>query len=77
MMPLSQDRHKCCCLPQNIRRNRLPGFNVALSPRSAINKYSLNLVSSDAKLFLSTLGEKTGIIGNCLIARNKLLNLAP
>jgi predicted NBD/HSP70 family sugar kinase len=50
------------------------GDYIYLPIRSAINKYSLSLVNSDTQLFLSQLGEKAGVIGGCLIARNKLLS---
>lgn len=53
------------------------GDYIYLPVRSAINKYSLNLVNSDTKLCMSQLGEKAGIIGSCLIARNKLLTTTP
>lgn len=49
------------------------GDYIYLPIRSAINKYSLSLVNSDTKLFVSQLGEKAGVIGGCLIARSKLL----
>jgi glucokinase-like ROK family protein len=51
------------------------GDYLRLPVRSAINKYSLSLVNNDTQLKLSKLGEKAGIIGACLIARNKLLGL--
>ena len=49
------------------------GDYLRLPTRSAINKYSLSLVNSDTELKLSKLGEKAGILGACLIARNKIL----
>ncbi|SDC50064.1 Sugar kinase of the NBD/HSP70 family, may contain an N-terminal HTH domain [Niabella drilacis] len=49
------------------------GDYIFLPVKSALNKYSLNLVSQDTKLVVSELGEKAGLIGGCLIARNKLL----
>jgi len=51
------------------------GDYIRLAIRSAINKYSLSLVSTDTQLKLSKLGEKAGVIGACLIARNKVLGL--
>ncbi len=51
------------------------GDYIYLPIRSALNKYSLSLVNSDSKLVLSKLGEKAGVIGGCLFARNKLLSL--
>jgi glucokinase-like ROK family protein len=49
------------------------GDFLRLPTRSAINKYSLSLVNTDTELKLSKLGEKAGILGACLIARNKIL----
>ena len=51
------------------------GDYLRLPVRSAINKYSLSLVNTDTQLKLSKLGEKAGVIGACLIARNKVLCL--
>ena len=49
------------------------GDYIKLPIKSALNKYSLNLVSSDTKLMLSKLGENAGVIGSGLMARNSLL----
>ncbi|RZJ79617.1 MAG: ROK family protein, partial [Chryseobacterium sp.] len=51
------------------------GEYIRLPIKSAINKYSLSLVSSDTQLKVSQLGEKAGIIGACLLVRDRLLNL--
>lgn len=51
------------------------GEYIRLPIKSAINKYSLSLVSSDTQLRVSQLGEKAGIIGACLLVRDRLLNL--
>lgn len=51
------------------------GDYIRLPIRSAVNKYSLSLVNTDTQLKLSKLGEKAGVIGACLIARNKVLGL--
>jgi predicted NBD/HSP70 family sugar kinase len=48
---------------------------IRLPIKSAINKYSLNLVNNDTQLKMSKLGEKAGIIGACLLVRNKVLSL--
>ena len=48
---------------------------IRLPIKSAINKYSLNLVSHDTELKMSKLGEEAGIIGACLLVRNKVLSL--
>ena len=45
---------------------------VRLPIRSALNKYSLSLVANDSQLKMSKLGEKAGVIGGCLMARNKV-----
>jgi len=51
------------------------GEYIRLPIKSAINKYSLSLVSGDTQLKVSALGEQAGIIGACLLVRNRLLNL--
>jgi predicted NBD/HSP70 family sugar kinase len=50
------------------------GDYIRLPAKSALNKYSLNLVSGDTELKMSKLGEKAGVTGGCLIARNKVLS---
>jgi glucokinase-like ROK family protein len=47
--------------------------HIRLPIRSAMNKYSLSLVSNDSALKMSRLGERAGIIGACLLVRNKVL----
>jgi predicted NBD/HSP70 family sugar kinase len=49
------------------------GDYIRLPIRSALNKYSLSLVNNDTQVKLSKLGEKAGLMGGCLIARNNLL----
>lgn len=49
------------------------GDYLRLPARSALNKYSLSLVNNDTQVKLSKLGEKAGVMGGCLIARNKVL----
>jgi glucokinase-like ROK family protein len=49
------------------------GDYLRLPIRSAVNKYSLSLVNNDTQLKISKLGEKAGVMGGCLIARNKVL----
>jgi glucokinase-like ROK family protein len=49
------------------------GDYLRLPVRSALNKYSLSLVNNDTQLKNSKLGEKAGVMGACLIARNKIL----
>jgi predicted NBD/HSP70 family sugar kinase len=48
---------------------------ILLPIKSAVNKYSLILVSKDTKLKISKLGDKCGIIGACMLARSKTLGL--
>jgi predicted NBD/HSP70 family sugar kinase len=50
------------------------GDYIKLPIRSALNKFSLSLVNSDTQLRLTKLGEKAGVMGGCLMARNKLLS---
>lgn len=45
---------------------------LRLPVRASIHKYSLNLVSRDMELKMSTLGSKAGVIGACHILRDKL-----
>jgi glucokinase-like ROK family protein len=49
------------------------GDYIRLPVKSALNKYSLNLVSSDTQLLISKLGEKAGVMGGSLLARNRSL----
>ena len=48
---------------------------LLLPIKSAINKYSLILVSKDTKIKISKLGEKCGVIGACMLVRSKTLGL--
>jgi predicted NBD/HSP70 family sugar kinase len=50
------------------------GDYIRLPARSTLNKYSLGLVNNDTVLKFSTMGEKAGVIGGCLNARNKIIN---
>jgi predicted NBD/HSP70 family sugar kinase len=49
---------------------------IRLPIKSAINKYSLSLVNQDTILKMSKLGERAGLIGACLLVRNRLLSLS-
>lgn len=51
------------------------GAYIRLPVKSAIQKYSLSLISNDTELKMSALGERAGIIGACLLVRNRLLAL--
>ncbi len=48
---------------------------ILLPIKSAINKFSLILVSKDTKLRLSRLGDKCGVTGACMLVRSKTLGL--
>ena len=48
------------------------GDLIRLPIKSALSKYSLSLVNNDTKLKMSKLGEKAGVMGGCLIARNNV-----
>lgn len=47
------------------------GF-VLLPIRSAVRKYSLNLVNKDSQIVLSKLKNRAGIVGACMVGRNRL-----
>lgn len=49
------------------------GELLLLPTKTALNKYSLNLVNNDSSIILSNFSDKAGLIGTCLIAREKLL----
>jgi glucokinase-like ROK family protein len=53
------------------------GDIIRLPVKSALNKYSLSLVNNDTKLKLTKLGEKAGVMGGCLIARNNVFLSRP
>lgn len=48
---------------------------IRLPIKSAINKFSLNLVNTDTELKMSQLGKKAGVVGACLLVRNKVLSI--
>jgi glucokinase-like ROK family protein len=52
------------------------GELIKLPIRSALNKYTLGLVNNDTQLKLSRLGERAGVMGGCLIARDRVLSSA-
>ncbi|SFC58588.1 ROK family protein (putative glucokinase) [Parapedobacter composti] len=49
------------------------GDYIKLPIKNALNKYSLSLVNNDTQLTISQLGDKAGIIGACLLVRDRLL----
>ncbi|WP_266202721.1 ROK family transcriptional regulator [Pontibacter kalidii] len=52
------------------------GEYIRLPIKSAVNRCSLSLVNNDTTFKLSKLGNRAGVIGACLLARNRLLDLA-
>ena len=51
------------------------GDYLMLPLRSAIKKYSLNLVNKDSSIKVSKLGDKAGLLGASLLARSKFIGL--
>ena len=51
------------------------GDYLLLPIKSAINKYSLTLVSRETDVRLSRLGDMAGVTGACMLVRGKTLNL--
>jgi transcriptional regulator of PTS gene len=51
------------------------GDYLYLPIKTALNKYSLSLVNNDSQLKMSKLGERAGIMGACLLVRNRLLEI--
>ena len=51
------------------------GDYLILPLRSAIKKYSLNLVNKDSSIKVSKLGDKAGLVGASLLARSKFIGL--
>ena len=43
--------------------------------KSSVKKYSLNIVNKDSEIVLSKLQEKAGVVGACMLARNKMFEL--
>lgn len=53
----------------------LTGDYLYLPIKSSVKKHSLNLVSKDTGIKLSKLGDLTGVVGACMLARSKVLGL--
>lgn len=53
----------------------LTGDYITQPIRTAIHKYSLNLVSKDSTIVTSKLKDKAGVIGACMMARSKMFNV--
>ena len=54
----------------------LAGDYILLPIKSAVKKYSLNLVNKDTEIKLSKLGEKAGAVGAGLLARERVLGFS-
>jgi predicted NBD/HSP70 family sugar kinase len=52
------------------------GDYIRLPLLSALNKYSLSLVSNDTALKVSSLGNRAGVLGACLLVQHKFLSTA-
>jgi glucokinase-like ROK family protein len=50
------------------------GDIIKLPIQSAINKYSLSIVNNDTEIKISSLGERAGVMGACLLVREKLFS---
>lgn len=53
----------------------ITGDYLLLPIKSAIKKYSLNMVSKDTVIKISKLGDSAGVIGACMLARSKMIGL--
>lgn len=51
------------------------GDYLMLPIRTALNKYSLRLVTRDTTLRISSLGESAGVLGAALLTRNRMLGI--
>lgn len=51
------------------------GDYLMIPIQTAIRKYSLSLIAGDTTLKLSQLGASAGVVGACMLARSKMLNL--
>src|SRR5690606_16898691 len=49
------------------------GDYIRLPIKNALNTYSLSLVNNDTQLGISQLAEQAGVIGACLLVRDRLL----
>lgn len=51
------------------------GDYLLLPMKSAVKKYSLSILNNDTRFKISRLQEKAGVIGACLLVRNKMLSI--
>lgn len=52
------------------------GEYLVLPIKSTLNKYTLSLVNNDTQIKVSKLGDKAGVVGACLLVRNRFLSIA-
>lgn len=52
------------------------GEYLILPIKSTLNKYTLSLVNNDTQIKVSNLGDKAGVVGACLLVRNRFLSIA-
>ena len=50
----------------------LTGDYIAQPIKTAVRKYSLNLVNKDSAILTSKLKDKAGIVGACMLARSRM-----
>ena len=50
----------------------LTGDYILQPIKSAVRKYSLNLVTKDSAILVSKLAEKAGVVGACMMARSRV-----
>ena len=50
----------------------MTGDYIAQTIKTAVRKYSLNLVNKDSVIITSKLKDKAGIVGACILARNRM-----
>lgn len=51
------------------------GEYLVLPIKSTLNKYTLSLVNNDTQIKVSRLGDKAGVVGACLLVRNRFLSI--
>lgn len=51
------------------------GESLLLPVKSSVMEYSLNLVNEDTKIVLSSIGQKAGLLGCCLLVRDKIVGI--
>jgi hypothetical protein len=50
----------------------LTGDYITQPIKTAVRKYSLNLVNKDSVIITSKLKDKAGIVGACMLARSRM-----